>query len=150
MELTEKQGRRKSDSRDPVSMKNTCAWREMEAEGRRKEETASQAFSHGRLSGLSSMTSPWWIHSGHSGLSCPSCACKWFPGWMTPPPFRDWGDPWLLPALREGRGDTGSAPFPPATTVTHRLPRAVSWPHQWCPLWVHPIRAHGFTFAQLP
>lgn len=60
----------------------------MEAEGRREEETASQACCHGRLSGLSSMTSPWWIHADHSWLFCPSCACKWFPGWISPSPFQ--------------------------------------------------------------
>lgn len=58
MELTGRQGRRKSDSRDTASMKNIYAWKEMEAEGRREEETASQACCHGRLSGLSSVTSP--------------------------------------------------------------------------------------------
>lgn len=60
----------------------------MEAEGRREEKTAKQAFCHGRLSGLSSVTSPWWIHADHSWLSCPSCAWKWFPGWITPSPFQ--------------------------------------------------------------
>lgn len=52
---------------------------------------------------------------------------------------RDWGDadqplvPWVLPALSEGRSDSGSAPVPPATTIIHTLPRAVSWWHQWGP-----------------
>lgn len=44
MELIGRQGRRKSDSGDKVSMKNIYAWKEMEAEGRREEKQQARHF----------------------------------------------------------------------------------------------------------
>lgn len=111
----------------------------MEAEGRREEETASQACCHGRLSGLSSVTSPGEFTLTTHDFSVLPVLANGFQDELVHRPSRHWCDadqlvaPWVPPALREGRRDTGSAPVPPGTTVTHRLPRAISWWHQWGP-----------------
>lgn len=75
-----------------------------------------QSFHCRRSSGLSSMTSPWWMHADNSWSPfCPSSAWKWFPGLVVPTPSQGWR--WVWPAC----GSLGPPSCPSSRWEWHLL-----------------------------
>lgn len=134
MELIGRQGRKKSDSGNTVSMKkHLCTegkWKQR-AEGRRKQQSRHFVTEDYQVCQA-------WHPHGEFMLTTHDFPVLPVPGngfqdELLHHPSRDWHDavvPWVLLALSEDRSDTGCAPVPPVTTVIQRLPRAVSWWHQ--------------------